>query len=47
MCKSFLCSFWLIAFPRLLQELDFCVQGFVSVDELFVTNDAEFSIFFL
>ena len=41
MCKSFLCGIWLITFPRLLQEHGFCLQGFISVGKLFVTNDGE------
>ena len=36
---------WLITLPRLLQELDFCVYGFISVGEIFVTNDVESCIF--
>ena len=42
-----LSGIWLITFPRLLQELDFCVKGFISVDEIFVANDGESGIFFL
>ena len=42
-----LSGIWLITFPRLLQELDFCVKGFISVDEIFAANDGEFGVFFL